>query len=124
MDLGKLVSKATQGAGGENSSVTKLLGMLGGSQGLNNVVSQLQSGGLGQKVQSWIGTGGNQQVSGQELTSALGQDKVDQISKQTGMGQNQVASELAQQLPQVVDHLTPDGHVPDPQALEQMASKA
>ena len=113
MDLGKLVSSVTGGASGEKTSTaTKLLGMVGGQEGLKNRVSQLQSGGLGQKVQSWIGKGSNQPVSGQEIGSALGQDKVEQLSKQTGMSQSQVTDDLAQQLPNVVDHLTPDGHMP------------
>jgi uncharacterized protein YidB (DUF937 family) len=115
MDLGKLVSSVTGRASGgnsENSTVTKLLSMVGGQQGLNNLVSQLQSDGLGQKVQSWIGKGSNQPVSGQEIGSALGQDKVEQLSEQTGMSQSQLTDDLAKQLPGVIDHLTPDGHMP------------
>jgi uncharacterized protein YidB (DUF937 family) len=112
MDLGKLISSVTGGASGEDSPVTKLLGMVGGQEGLNNLVSQLQSGGLGQKVQSWIGKGSNQPVSGPEIGSALGQAKVEQLSEQTGLSPNQVTDALAQQLPPVIDHLTPDGHVP------------
>jgi uncharacterized protein YidB (DUF937 family) len=84
---------------------------VGGQKGLNNLVSQLQSGGLGQKVQSWIGTGSNQPVSGQEIGSALGQDKVEKLSEQTGMNQNQVTDDLAQHLPHVIDQPTPDGHI-------------
>ena len=84
MDLGKLVSSITGKASGENSTVTKLLGMVGGQEGLNNLVSELQSGGLGQKVQSWIGKGSNQPVSGQEIGSALGPDKVEQLSRADG----------------------------------------
>ncbi len=113
MDLGKLISSVTDKTGGENSPVTKLLGMVGGQEGLNKLVSQLQSGGLGQKVQSWIGKGSNQPVTGQEIGSALGQDKVEQLSEQTGLSQNQVTDDLAKQLPRVIDQLTPDGHVPD-----------
>ena len=111
MDLGKLVSSITGKASGENSTVTKLLGMVGGQEGLNNLVSQLQSVGLGQKVQSWIGKGSNQPVSGQEIGSALGQDKVEKLSEQTGMNQNQVTDDLAQHLPHVIDQPTPDGHI-------------
>jgi uncharacterized protein YidB (DUF937 family) len=113
MDLKKLIGSVTGGTSDENSPVTKLLGMVGGQEGLNKLVSQLQSGGLGQKVQSWIGKGSNQPVSGQEIGSALGQDKVEQLSEQTGLSQSQVTDDLAQQLPQVIDRLTPDGHMPD-----------
>ena len=115
MDLGKLVSSVTGRASGgnsENSTVTKQLSMVGGQQGLNILVSQLQSDGLCQKVQSWIGKGSNQPGSGQEIGSALGHDKVEQLSEQTGMSQDQLTHDLAQHLPQVVDQLTPDGHMP------------
>lgn len=123
MDLGKLVSMVTNGASGENSPVTKLLGMVGGPEGLNNLISQLQSGNLGQQVQSWVGTGSNQHVSGPELADALGPDKVGQLSQQTGMSHNQVIDELAKHLPHVIDQLTPNGQVPDQAGMDRLANQ-
>ena len=50
------------------SVVSQLVEKAGGIQGL---ISMLQQHGLGEAVQSWIGTGSNQPVSGDQLGHAL-----------------------------------------------------
>lgn len=121
MDLGKLVSKVTQGETEENGAVVRLLEMAGGQQGLHKLVSQLEYGGLGRKVRSWICQGSNQPVTGIELGNVLGAHTVEQLSLQTGMSEVRVTDELAQQLPRVIDRLTPDGWIPGQADMEQLA---
>ena len=43
---------------------------------------------------------------------ALGPETVDQLSQQTGMGGNDLLSQLSHMLPGVVDQLTPHGRMP------------
>ena len=57
-------------------------------------------------------------MSGQQVADALGSDKVDELSKATGLSQTEVTDHLAEQLPSVVDHLTPEGQVPDQSKLK------
>jgi uncharacterized protein YidB (DUF937 family) len=60
-------------------------------------------------------------VSGQQVASALGPDQMNQLAQSTGLSQSEVADHLADQLPTVVDKLTPDGSVPDEAGLENVA---
>src|ERR1700761_4091312 len=83
-----------------------------GSGGLAELIQKLEQGGLGPAVQSWVGTGENQAVSPQELHSALGEEQVQQIAGQAGMQPHDFLSMLAQNLPSIIDKMTPNGQVP------------
>ena len=83
------------------------------SGGLSGLVQRFQQGGLGDVVNSWIGTGQNQPIAPNQLQQALGRDTIDNLSRQTGMPQQDLLSQLSQMLPQFVDRLTPQGRIPD-----------
>jgi uncharacterized protein YidB (DUF937 family) len=94
-------------------------GLLGGatagsvlSGGLGNLIKDLQNSGHGQAAQSWVGTGPNREIAPNELADALGSDTLDTLSQQTGMGRDDLLTGLSQQLPRLVDQLTPDGRLP------------
>lgn len=87
-------------------------GALGGLGGLGGLLGSLQNAGLGQIVDSWIGTGQNQPVSGDQLAQALGDDQLSGLAQTAGIPQSDIAGHLAQILPGLVDHLTPNGQVP------------
>ena len=87
------------------------------------MLSSLNSSGLGDQVKSWVGTGVNQLVSSQQVTSWLGNDKLQQVGRAVGLNPNDVANHLAQQLPAFVDKLTPHGSVPDEAGLENVAGQ-
>ncbi|WP_137922624.1 YidB family protein [Hydrogenophaga sp. 2FB] len=91
--------------------------VLASSGGLQGLLAKLQSGGLGDAVQSWIGTGENQPVSGEQLGSALGPDLMGQIAAQLGGSQAQASGTLADLLPGLIDQLSPKGQLPDDNAL-------
>ena len=84
----------------------------GSGQGLAGLVQQFQQKGLGDLVQSWVGTGQNAPVSADQIQHALGSDQIAQMAQQTGLAHGDVASALAQMLPQLINHATPDGTVP------------
>ena len=86
--------------------------LLASSGGLQGLLAKLQSGGLGDAVQSWIGTGANQPVSGDQLGSALGPDLMGMIASQLGGSPAQASGTLAELLPGLIDQLTPKGQVP------------
>ena len=81
--------------------------------GLQGLIQQLTQAGLGQQVQSWVSSGQNLPVSAAQITQALGSGKVQDIAKQLGIDHADAAGGLASLLPQVVDHLTPNGAVQD-----------
>ena len=51
------------------------------------------------------------------MTQIFGRDGLEQISKQAGISPDEASRGLSQLLPEVVDHMTPEGDVPDDGAL-------
>jgi uncharacterized protein YidB (DUF937 family) len=122
MILGGLPQEhATASPGGGGGLGGAIAGLLANRQagGMNGLVESFAAAGLGHVVQSWIGTGANQPVAPQDLHRALGDDRVQAMSAQTGMSAAQLLPLLAQHLPGIVDRLTPTGQVPHPDMLQQ-----
>jgi len=82
------------------------------SGGLNDLLKQFQQNGHGDVASSWVGSGPNKAISPKDLASALGADRISSLMDQSGMSRDELLSGLSQQLPDVVDQLTPDGRVP------------
>ncbi len=107
-------------------------GMLGGNQGssgnligtvmqalnsqpggLDGVLQSLRQGGLSEAVSSWVGTGANAPLSAGQLQNVLGSGGVvSELASKLGISPDTAASQLSQLLPGIVDHLTPNGEVP------------
>jgi uncharacterized protein YidB (DUF937 family) len=83
------------------------------SGGLGDLLKQFQQNGQGEVASSWVGKGPNKPIPPGDLASALGADQIDQLTAQSGMSRDDLLSGLSQYLPQVVDHLTPDGRLPN-----------
>jgi len=88
--------------------------------GISGLQQMFQQKGLGGVISSWIGTGQNLPISAEQLQSVLHCDVLQNIVAKTGLDQTQVASVLSQVLPHIVDQLTPNGQVPEPDALSQL----
>ena len=82
------------------------------SGGLSALIKEFQQGGLGQAAQSWVGTGPNQKIASNDLARVLGTDTLDTLSKQTGVGREDLLAGLNQHLPDLIDQLTPNGRLP------------
>ncbi|AWM05031.1 YidB family protein [Bradyrhizobium symbiodeficiens] len=82
------------------------------SGGLGDLLNQLQQGGHGEAANSWVGKGENKAIAPDDLAKALGADQIESLSAQSGLSRDELLSGLSQYLPQVVDHLTPDGRLP------------
>ena len=117
---GGTVPAGTKQAGGLGDLLPGGLGgLLGGvatggvlSDGLNKLIKGFQDSGHGKEMQSWIGTGANQDIAPKDLAHALGDDTIDALSKQTGLSRDDLLKGLSQQLPDLVDQLTPHGRPP------------
>jgi uncharacterized protein YidB (DUF937 family) len=91
---------------------------VGGGGGLADVISAFNKGGLGNMMSQWISTGPNPPITGDQLTNVLGSGVIGQIAQKAGLGQAEAGSALAAVLPSLIDHLTPNGQVPDANALQ------
>lgn len=80
--------------------------------GVMGVIQQFERAGLGGVAQSWLTSGSNLPVSGQQVQNVLGSGPVGQVSEQLGVPREQAASHIAQLLPLLLDHLSPNGQAP------------
>jgi uncharacterized protein YidB (DUF937 family) len=107
-DLGKLFKQLTENVGG----------------GVSGALEKLKKSSIGEQVQSWIGKGENKPVNADQVTQAIGQERMEKIAQQTGTTPEQAAQMMADKLPGMVDKMTPDGQIPDPQSIKQNAASA
>jgi uncharacterized protein YidB (DUF937 family) len=91
---------------------------VGGGGGLADVVSAFNKGGLGDIMSSWIGGGPNKPVDPGALANVLGPDILGQFAQKAGIGHADAGSVLASLLPELINHVTPQGHVPQGNALD------
>ncbi|SFU73808.1 Uncharacterized conserved protein YidB, DUF937 family [Pseudoduganella namucuonensis] len=103
----------------QSDLLSGVMGLINNAGGLQGILQQLQSSGIADQVASWVGTGENQPVSGNQITDALGAENITQIAQHAGIEPDHAATGLAQLLPQIIDKLTPDGQVPENALLEQ-----
>ena len=112
---------ALGGSGGGLSDLMKggLGGLLAGgaagsilSGGLGDLLKQFQEKGQGDTASSWVSNGPNKQIAPGDLASALGADQIESLSSQTGLSRDDLLQGLSQYLPDVINHLTPDGRLP------------
>jgi uncharacterized protein YidB (DUF937 family) len=92
----------------------------GSGGGLGDIVGALQSGGLGDAVSSWLGSGDNLAVEPGQLQSALGADQISSFAEKAGVSGSEASTLLAGILPQIVDKLSPEGQLPDAGGLDSM----
>jgi uncharacterized protein YidB (DUF937 family) len=59
-----------------------------------------------------VAPGPNKQISPGDLASALGADQINSLMSQSGLSREELLDGLSQHLPDVVNHLTPDGRLP------------
>lgn len=88
--------------------------------GIGGLARKFEQGGLGEVCQSWIGGGPNQPVSPQQVQSVLGDSIVPQLATKMGVSPETASSHLADLLPGIVNHLTPNGAVPEQNELLSM----
>jgi len=71
-------------------------------------------------AKSWVGSGPNQQISPSALSQVLSPDQIKMISDMTGMSPDELMRQLSQQLPDVINHMTPDGRLPTEHEASRM----
>ncbi|WP_269506301.1 YidB family protein [Burkholderia sp. IMCC1007] len=102
-------------AGGNSQSalITTALEFINNQPGgLNGLIEKFKAGGAGDVIGSWVGNGENQPISPDTLQNVLGSDAVGALASKVGIDPSQASSILAQVLPHVVNHATPNGEVP------------
>ena len=109
------------GGTSQGGMMEQVLGLISNPEtgGLGGLIDKFKNQGLEDAISSWISTGENQPVSGEQITNTLGTDTIQKIAEKLGIPDTEVSRNLAALIPQVIDRLTPEGTVPEGSLLEQ-----
>lgn len=100
-------------AGGVLEGLTKLTGGGEGKLDLGEIIGKLKEGGLGDQVDSWLGDGENADVTGEQLKSALGEDKVAEVASSMGVDTATATDKIKEVLPTLLDKSSSGGSLMD-----------
>ncbi len=105
------------GQGGQSSPLAGVLQQLfvagdGKQAGVAGLVTRFQGAGFGQQVESWVGTGSNMPLSPDQVGQVFSADQLRDWAAKAGTTPEALQGVLAQAIPHVVDHMTPQGQVP------------
>lgn len=123
--LDELASKAQGMFGGAEGKSPELfnglMDMISSNQsgGLSGLVQTFKDKGLGDIVSSWVGTGENLPLNADQVNNTLGSETIQNLAAKAGVSSTEVSSLLAQHLPDLIDKLTPDGVIPEGGLLDQ-----
>lgn len=103
-------------------------GLLSGGllSGLGSLLGQARAHGLSPQVDSWVASGPNQAVSGQQLAPLFDDEAVDAAARHAGTDRGSLLEALGQMLPQLVDRASPEGRLPlpgEPAASQGLATE-
>jgi uncharacterized protein YidB (DUF937 family) len=130
--VGNVIGSMLSGNQAQNSPGSVLGGLGGGSQarggnlllqvallmlqqngGLEGVLNKFRRGGLAQQADSWVSTGQNMNISADQLQQVFGSSTISDLASRLGVSEDQAGSAMAQVMPEVINGLTPEGHVPE-----------
>jgi uncharacterized protein YidB (DUF937 family) len=111
---------------GLDDKVTKsVMGMVGdGSISLDKFKAQADKAGLGHIFDSWVGKGENKPITAEQVKQAADPQNLQRIADESGISVDQAADKLSKSLPNVVDHLSPDGVLPSADQVKSAVGAA
>jgi uncharacterized protein YidB (DUF937 family) len=108
-------------------------GILGGNKSkagklAKGLVKSFGGGGLAdlltkfdkKKSDSWVSTGDNESLSGQEVQEALGPAQLEELAREADMTPEEASEQLAAVIPEAINQVTPEGQIPEESNLESM----
>lgn len=115
MDLLKMGQELLGDKMGDLGGVMDALSGLTDGNGLDlaGITDKLKEGGLGEQLTSWLGDGENAPVSADQITSALGADKIGEMASKLGVDAGSAAEKLSQAMPSLMDKFSSGGSLLD-----------
>lgn len=103
LDIGNLTSALASLSGGSGR----------GGFDFSSLLSNMDSSGLGSIAKSWLGDGGNEAISSDQVTNIFGSDRISEFASQLGLSNEEAAGGLSEALPQMVDKASSGGSLLD-----------
>ena len=119
--VGQVTGALNQGGSAQAGGLMEIVsGLINNPQtgGLQGLIQSFEQNGLGGVIGSWVGTGQNLPISGEQLQAVLGNEQLQAMAQKLGLPVQDITSHLSQLLPHVVDNVTPGGAVPQGDALQ------
>ncbi|MDO5058992.1 MAG: YidB family protein [Neisseria sp.] len=110
--MDSLIGAAASAMGSQNNSSNLIMQLIEQAGGIGGLMNKLQQGGLSEALNSWIGNGANEAVSGEQIQNALG-SLIAPVAEKLGMNSTQASDLIAQNLPSLINGLTPNGNAAD-----------
>ena len=110
--LGRVLEGELPGGAQPEQAQGLMQSALGQAGGVSGLLDRAEQAGLGDKVRSWVGIGGNLPISPQEIAQIFPPEQLDAFAQQHGLPAGVVSQLLAHVLPHAVDAATPDGTAP------------
>ena len=105
------------GMGGGGAGAGGWGGLL--TSGLGDLLDQFHGAGKGDAARSWVGSGQNEPIAPHELSQVLTSEQIDFLTQRTGLSREELLAGLSEQLPSVVDGLTPAGRLPTSEEMNR-----
>lgn len=100
-----------------DSLTNALSGLTGGGEGggldLGGIIGKMQSGGLADIAQSWLGDGENQAIDDNQVTEMFGSERISEFASQLGLSKDEAVGGLRDAMPQMVDNASSGGSLLD-----------
>ncbi|WP_336768862.1 YidB family protein [Pantoea endophytica] len=109
--VGSLGNSNGSGQGNQMQQLMAIWNWVQEQGGVEVLLQKFQQGGLGQVLNSWLGSGSNMSIDGGEIQNALGNDQLQSLADKLDTDVHGASGTLAALLPQVIDKLSPQGHI-------------
>jgi uncharacterized protein YidB (DUF937 family) len=105
--------------GVQDKLIKSVEGMIGdGSISLDKFKQRADQAGLGDIFDSWVGKGENKPITADQVKQAADPQNLQRMADESGVSVDEAAEQLSKALPDVVDHMTPDGVLPSAGAVK------
>ncbi len=117
LQLGAKAFMKSPGSGEAGSNLdigtlTSALSTLNGAEkglDIQSLVGGMQSGGMADLLQSWLGDGQNQPISGNQISNLLGADNISNFASRLGLSKEEAMGGLQDAMPEMVDKASSGG---------------
>lgn len=110
-------------AGPSGGILKSVLSMLPLGGGLASLMQLFQQKGMSDVFSSWVSTGQNKPVTGQQLTEVFGEEKIASMAQEMGVSPEECSTQLSEHLPELVDKMTPTGNLPSDDDWSQLMER-